>query len=237
MRHRTWLVVVMMALCQFIVPAARAQEAADISFATPEEGIAYLVEKLRTGDLAGAIEAFAIDERVEGYSFVGMGTYLGAVVLYQNSPPVRYDAYRELGRIQFTAEAAMQLRALTYSLLLPAEMPFAQLVVVPKTGSEDFMSDLETSLDPARLANLKLVRAGDPSPDMTGSDTYRKNVARRLGVMGGDDMVERIAEYDLDGKAFGGGFTFVRYGERWKIFNLSSPIGGTPATGAATPIP
>ena len=32
------------------------------------------------------------------------------------------------------------------------------------------------------------------------------------------------------------GFTFVRYGERWKIFNLSSPIGGTPATGAATPI-
>ena len=210
----------------------------EVSFASPEEAVEYISSSLAEADLSALLPAFGIERQVADYSFVGMSERLRAIVLETGVPPVRFQFYADTARIQFTNEAATQLRNLAYSLLVTSGTPLDSLIGFSE-GMSQYATDLEMVLDPARLANLKVLQMADPSSvfDTPASlERHRKNILAQLAVTGGDDMQERLVLYELDGRTYQGGFTLVRYGDRWQVRGLHSSLGGTSLSGHAVPM-
>lgn len=210
----------------------------EVSFASPEEAVEYIASSLADADLNALLPAFGIERQVADYSFVAMSERLGVIVLKTGVPPVRFQFYADTARIQFTNEAATQLRNLAYSLLVTSGTPLDSLIGF-SDGMSQYATDLEMVLDPARLANLKVLQMADPSSvfDTPASlERHRKNILAQLAVTGGDDLQERLVLYELDGRTYQGGFTLVRYGDRWQVRSLVANVGGTSSSGHAAPM-
>lgn len=241
MQRRTANLLALAALGALGTAPALAQkqkpDPAEITFATPEGAVAHIVETLRRGDLAAALMAFGIDRQVRDYSFVKMATRLNAISLSHNAPPVRFPFYGDIARARFTSDAATQLRNLAYSLLAPVGTALDTIIAFTDgRDMAEYAGELEAALDPARLGNLRLVRTATPNAEAANSENYLRVMAAQLAVTGGDELQERFALLDLNGRTFRSGMSMVRYGERWLVRGLVANLGGTSAAGYAEPI-
>lgn len=221
------------------LPAAAKEKSAEteMSFASPEAAIDHIVSALLDADLHAALLAFAIERRASDYSFVKMAVRLNSISLQTVAPPTGFAFYRDVAVAQFTHEAASQLRNLIYSLLAPTGTILDRVIALGE-GQDmgQFASDLEAALDPARLANLKVLQMVAPVPEMANSEVHRRNILAQLNVTGGEDLQERMVLYEVDGRTYEGGFTLVRYGDRWNIRSMNATLAGTPVSGHAEPI-
>ena len=233
--------IALVALAQFSLIERPAAETAslgssgsEVTFASPEEGITFFTSALKQIDAPAALSAFAIEGRASGLSFIEMGKRLRAVLLMNGFAPERYEFYDDANRAKVFAEAAIQIRNLTYSLILPPDTDITETILFDKDGDLDALaSEVEARLDPARLRSLKLLRTGMARPAAAAAEHYKKSIAGQMRASGGDDLQEWVALYDLDGVTYMAGFTFVQYGERWQILTLTSPLANTPGMGAA----
>ncbi|UJW83951.1 hypothetical protein [Devosia sp. SL43] len=240
MKRRAFHLTALAGLGLIALPASAKDSksaATGLAFASPEEAVEHIAASLRDADLGAAVLAFDIERRATNYSFVKMAERLQSISLYNTAPPVKFDFYRDAAKIQFTGEAAAQLRNLAFSLLAPTGTPLDS--VISFSDGQDigqYAGNLEAALDPGRLTNLKVLKTRVPSPQMANSEVNRRNIMSQLGVTGGDDIQERIVLYELDGRTYGGGFNAVRYGDVWQARALVSYLAGTTSFAHAGPM-
>lgn len=241
MQRRTANLMALAALAAAAAPfpaaAKEKSSEAEISFASPEAVVDHILSALREADLRAALPAFAIDRRARDYSFVKMAVRLNSISLHNVAPPTGFAFYRDIAVAQFTSEAATQLRNLAYSLLVPSGTPLDTIIAF-SDGQDigQFASDLEAALDPARLANLRVLQTKAPVPEAANSAIHRRNIAAQLAVTGGDDLQERLVLYEIDGRTYMAGLTLVRYGDAWQVRTMMAALGGTRASGHAVPM-
>jgi hypothetical protein len=88
-------------------------------------------------------------------------------------------------------------------------------------------------VDPAVLKDLDIERVDLPMPDTYNTEVNLRNMKKTAEMYGADEAIDRVMLFELNGSWYFEGFTLLRYGGNWKVFNMSSPIAGTTATGSA----
>ena len=207
--------------------AAWAQEEAPVS-STPEEAIGSFVAALCENDLQKALQVCAIEDYAAGYDFVGMVDYMKTFMPLQQMAPSEYGLYAGINAISAMYALTNQIKMMIYSFFVPEVGDGKPMYV---GGSMDDAKAFATTVDPAKLKNLKLVRTDPPMQTLLNSEKNVKAFQRWADIYGADEMTERIALYELDGKTYLGGFVLLRYGEEWRIKSLNSNLAGLSVMG------
>jgi hypothetical protein len=125
---------------------------------------------------------------------------------------------------------ANQVKMFVYSLLTSCSL--SSDPVYDLTDQE--LTDLINSLDPANIAGLKTVSIDIPEPDVIGSEKNVENFTKTASLKGAEELTERIALFEFEGKYYLGGFQLMRYDTGWKITGLYSNLAGTSALGTVS---
>lgn len=193
-------------------------------FATPEDTIEYLTEQLRSENMEGALETFAIDEMMAGYSCEAYTERLAALVPTSTKPPVEYAVYRELVRTAFRYEAAMEIANLIYSLCdLPESFLDHEMVAL---GDLYTAQEVVEMFNPQKLPDLQLVGISYIRPETQDSELGQENCQKLCATYGADDRQEYLAVFQTEEEYYIGGVTLWQYGDEWKIEQLYSVLGG-----------
>lgn len=191
-------------------------------FASPEAATDYFAGRVAAGDMAGAAEAFAVARMVDGYSFEDSVGSAGAISPGTWLPS---DAYRAMDLGLRQDRVAQVLRAFAWQLMAPSR----DLWVFTEVDAVPAAAELRADLDPADLAGLSVVRfTVVPAPAVPAHAMEP--------LCGADERQEAAVLYATPTGTAMGGASFLRYGARWYLEDLSASSldlwGGelTPAT-------
>ena len=195
---------------------------------TPEDAVRQYLAGIAANDADKVLQACAIDEVAAHFQFDLQAERLQAIVPSSFLLPSGYQFYAGLNRYGQAYQIFYELRGLAYSLL--SSQPVDQ-VISPVTA--DQAQQLVKDLDPSHLAGLTVVSVKFPIARYATDAHTLSNFAAEAKVYGADELTERLALFQLNGKYYDVGFTLVRYGSDWKVLNQISNLAGMPATGAA----
>jgi hypothetical protein len=188
------------------------------TFATPEAAVTHFVQRMAAADLDGALEAFAVDEYAAHFDFAKQARRLGSFMAGYLPAPARYRLYRRINALEAMRDAAN--RSLHFAV---------QLVVDESelTRSGPGMPDpraragvLATAL--AKIQPLRLVRIDQPRKSITRKPETLALFRDQAAPDGADDATERIALLELAGQHYQCGFRLFKYGNTWRIKDLTS---------------
>jgi hypothetical protein len=210
------------------LPALAPEPARDMVFATPEEAVVYYFEGVAEADLHKILQSCAIDEMSEGFRFDLYTERLGVLLPVQSLAPADYPLYVETNQIQLSAQISNQVKILTYSLLSAEEVAEAKPIQIDAARANNFKNDI----NPARLAQLEVVKIGTPEKELMASAKHQENAAKLAHIYGADESTERVALFSLEGNYYYLGFSLLRYGDNWKISSQVSQLAGTNVLGS-----
>jgi hypothetical protein len=199
------------------------------AFPTPEDAIKHFCGALAANDFAMALEACAVREQAEGFDFPGYVDRLKVHMLYTSPAPSTGDMYKDLNEAALMGGFANQIKTLIYSFFVTEGLDGTPVTPADRAYAEEF----ERAVDAKKLANLKLLRIDPPMKSILESAKNVENFGKMAKLYGAEEMTERIALYELDGRTFVGGFGLYRYASGWKICRLYSNLAGLSAMGAA----
>jgi len=211
-----------------IGPIATAQDhTGNASFNTPEETITFFMEAFARGDVSTLLQACAVDEMSENFRFDLYVDRLRA--LHPQAPaPSDYPFYAELNKAQFASQILFQVRFLAYGLLTTEQdLLDARVVIIDQDETTAFTTNFIGEVDPARLAQLQVMRIGVPNPDSFYNERNVENWSRTAQMYGADEFTERVVLLLFEGEYYFSGFQLLRYGDDWKISGAASNLGGT----------
>ena len=202
------------------------------SFASPEDAINHFIAGIAEGDLEKALAATAIDAYGSSFDFAYQAERLQVIMPAINEAPAEYELYGDLNRLKQAAYLAQQIKLFCYSFFI-GDMDFS----VPEMLEDQAQIDeFITAVDPAKLANLKVVGIDMPTPDVMNSEAALENAEKHGKTIGADTVTERIVLYNLDGDLFMGGFQLADFGGVWKIKGLNSIYANQSAYGDVSPV-
>jgi hypothetical protein len=205
-------------------------EAGQKYFNTPEAAAEYFVKCIYKNDFRGAIQAFAIEEKVKNFDFVTYMEYAKMLNLaYITSP--EYTEYDYLNTLYLQNNASNKIKALIFNLNYNNESDNPYIQVDNRTDAKEIYK----AFDPKGI-ELKLEMMDYASPDYQDSDTYREYKKRDCKIYGYTDIREYYALYEYEGEDYLSGFTFVKYKKGWQIDSLYTKLGGTDTIKIVTPI-
>jgi hypothetical protein len=212
-----------------IGPIATAQDqTSDVSFKTPEEAITFYMQAVAQGNIPKIVQACAINEMSEKFSFDLYTNRLRALTFYTPAPS-DYPFYAEMNKVQFSWQILNQVKNLAYGLLATEKgVVEGRTVPIDPEGTITFMKEV----DPERLAQLQVTKIGVPNPEIASTERNLDNWNRQAQIYGADELTERVVLLLFEGDYYYVGFTLLRYGEDWKISSAASPLGNTSAVGA-----
>lgn len=186
------------------------------TFATPQAAVTFLAQRLAAGDAAGAATAFATTSAVDGYDFATQLARINAMMpsiwLPSSSP-----YYRTLNLGQRAATISGQLRLMTWSVVDPQDDPTTTLSVTDPSA----VADLAKRLDPAAMSQLTVLHV-----DQLGVEhpNFTANFPQLAAPYGADEYAQFAVLYSTANGPMAGGMSFLRYGDRWLIFDLSAGL-------------
>ena len=198
--------------------------------ATPSDAVTQYLHGVADRDVDEVLDACAIDEAAAHFDFAAQAERLQAIIPSTFLLPASYSFYAGINRYGQGNQIFFELRGLAYSLL--TTQPVDQDVAPVSAGQ---VEELVKDLDPARLAGLTVPAVKFPISRLEKDSRTLANFAAQARVFGADELTERLALIQLDGRYYAVGFRLVRYGADWKVLNQVSSLAGTPATGAAQP--
>jgi hypothetical protein len=205
-------------------------------FSTPEEAIEHFVAAVAGNDFKEAMAACAVNEAADNFDAAAYIARLKVITYYMGAPS-DYEFYRTLNRAYVLNQITNQLKYFTYSFF---DSEAAKAICGGQNYAlQDFEKDAAqfvADVDPAVLADLRILRMDLPYPETYNSENNEGNLLNFTATYGADEATDRIVLYELDGETYLGGFTLLRYGNSWKIISLSSAIGGISAYGAVSQI-
>ena len=213
-----------------VSPLASEQPGA-VSFPTPEDAVRHYLAGIAAGDVNMLLEASAIDEMSAGFDFAAHVDRLQAMILTTGLAPTEYPMFSEMDRTLVSAQILSQAKLLVYSLLSTETLDGTPIMPADKDTAVAFVAQV----DPSRLAGLTVLDIRYSNPAFEHAPQNLANAARQAAIYGADELTERLALVDLDGKLYEVGFTLMRYGDDWKVSSQSAPLGNTPALGTAVP--
>lgn len=195
-------------------------QASEVVFKTPEEAITSYLEGVAQSDIHKISQTFAINEMSEKFKFdlvfEGWGD---RYMLEEWLSPTDHPFYVEINKMQLSGQLFNEVKIFAYSLL-SSEMVYDLSAISNKMDAErinSFMKDV----DPKRLSSLEVKKIGLPDKFMN-SDTYLYHAARIALIYGADESTQQVALFSFEQNYYYLGFTLLRYGENWKISNLTS---------------
>jgi hypothetical protein len=212
--------------------AASTSAAATTTFATPDAAVTQYLAGVAQGDASRIVAACAIAEKSAGFSFGLYVDRLKAMMLYQSLAPAEYPFDVEINKALETSRILGQVKILTYSLLSTEQLDGSTIYQADKARADKFV----TEVNPARLADLKVIAIRLSSPALQTSAKNVANMAAMSRVYGADEMAEWLALFSLGGKDYLVGFTLLRYGTNWKVSDQVANLAGTSSLGTAEPI-
>ena len=198
-------------------------------FSTPEDAVSHFCQALAANDFEMALEACAVREQAEDFNFPGYVDRMKMHMLFANPAPSTSGLYRDLNEAALLGNFANQIKTLSYSFFVTKGLDGIPVTPADRAYAEAF----EEAVDPKKLAGLKLLRVDPPVKSILESAKNVENFGKMARLYGAEEMTERIALYELEGRTFMGGFGLYRYASGWKICRLNSILAGLSATGAA----
>jgi hypothetical protein len=196
------------------------------SFTRPEDAVVWFIDAVKEQNLAKALEACAVFQYGRDFDFKAMYDRLQALTFFSLAP-AEYEMYAELNQIQQSAQLVNQLKYYIYAFLAP-EVDFTMTQVAPDAK---WLDRLVRDLDPSRLAGLEVIEMGLPMPSIFNTQRNLENMRKRAAPFGADTSTELVVLYRFEKKYYYSGFSFLRYGDYWKIDSLASYIAGTGVIG------
>ncbi len=222
--------VFLIALCillSAIFPGALAQGEEPV-FPVPEDAVRHFVAALSENDLQKALQACAVTEYAAGYDFSGTLDRMKVLMPMQQMAPPEYDLFVEMNKISAMGMLVNQMKMMVYSFFVPEVKEGKPMY---SGGSLDDAKKFAEAVDPGKLQNLKLLRIDPPMPGILNSERNIENFHKMAALNGALEMTERIVLYELEGKAYLGGFGLLRYEDGWKIQRLYSNLAGLSSLG------
>lgn len=218
-----------LALCCLLMAFSPAAAQETSSFPTPEDAIRHFVDGLTQGNLQTMLEACAVNQQAQGYDFAGMMDRLKAFLPATQPAPSEYGLFQDMNRATIQATLVTQMRTMVYSFFVPEVADGTTLYVGEgRETAEKFIQ----AVDPAQLQALTIVRIDPPNKAILETERNMQNFVRQAATYGAQERTERVILYDLNGAAFCGGFSLLRYGDSWFINSLNSVLAGQSSLGA-----
>jgi len=203
---------------------------ATTTFATPEDAIHAYLAGVADADVEGILRASAIDELSAGFDLARYADRYRALLVATTLAPSGYPFYVELNRARQTERILGEVQLLAYSLLSSQTIDETS-IPVDKAWADTFSAEV----DPARLAGLTVTDIRFPNARFEHDPKYLSGAAAQAAVYGADELTERLALVSLDGHLYQVGFTLLRYGAGWKVYQQSSSLAGMGGLGTAVP--
>lgn len=198
--------------------------------ATPEDAVRAYMAGVTGADFDAIVEAVAIDEVAEGFRFDLQVDRFQAYVPFSLAPAA-YPFYVDVNRALRTEQVARQVLNLAYSLLSSETIDGNIIAPADQAWAEDFTRQV----DPSRLATLTVVDVGIANEAAMQGERYQQNAELQARSYGADELTERVALFYFEDGLYYVGFTLVRYGDGWKVFDQTAPMAGTTSLGTAVP--
>jgi hypothetical protein len=208
-----------------------AEKPGTTSFPTPEAAVRHYLAGVAAGDAGKLMEATAIEEMSTGFQFADSVDRLRAMLLTNSLSPTEYPLFADMDRVFVASQILSQTRMLVYSLLSTETLDGTPIVPADKQRADAFVAQV----DPSRLAGLKVVDIRYSNAKLEHDPRNLDNAAKLAAIYGADELTERLALVDLDGRLYEVGFTLLRYGDDWKVSSQSAALGNTPVLGTAVP--
>lgn len=192
-------------------------------FKTPEQAITTYLDGIAHSDLDKVLSACALDELSKGFKFDLYTQNLGGAQLPLTLAPTAGPFYVEMNRYQVTSQICVQVKCLTYGLLTLSSDEADNLgtfMLMDANRISSFTKDLDLN----RLTGLKVVQTGSPS--IGGADTAKAQgiMTRNAAALGADEETERAVLLSFEGNDYSVGFTLLRYGDGWKVYQQRSSL-------------
>lgn len=191
-------------------------------FMTPEEAIGHFIAAVAENDFKGAMAACDINLSAEQYDTGAQAERVGHIYL-QYSAPSEYEFYQAINRANNLGRLAGQMRGFVFSLT-GSEEALAMSVgkSYPLEEGENQAVQFIEEVNPNVLKRLSIVRIDLPNSDYYESEQFEVSQKVYIRRFGAQELTERYVLYELDGRTYVGGFTLLRFGDNWKIDNLTS---------------
>lgn len=200
--------------------------------ASPEDAIRQVAERLASGQVNGAYESFAVNSPAQNWDQVA---YLDRIRASGPQDPPNPDDpfFTSSFTLWRLGQIGAQFRYLALSLKLPEDM--ADILDYRTMPLNDDMTAQQV-VDATTVGNLEGLTV-DRIEQVALSDSarYKETMSGLLKVYGADEIKEYGVLYSYDGQTWMGGATAVRYGERWLLWGLQSPLINQPSSGALSP--
>jgi hypothetical protein len=173
----------------------------------PEAAVQQYMEGVAAGDAARVLQACAIDEASTRFKYDAQAERVHAIIPSSNLFHSGYAFYADMNGSAQSALVFGEVRGLEWSLLVSA--PYDRTITpADATLAQQYVKDL----DPSRLANLKVISVRFPSAKLLNDARTTKYMAAMAAIYGADEMTDRLALFQWNGKYYYVGFTLVRYG-------------------------
>lgn len=200
---------------------------------SPDAAAHAFVDAIAANEFAKAIACFSGAERAQQADWRAQAERIRAYIPHSQDlmAPTEYPAFAALNQAVMEGRTATQIYAFCTS--------FFSLVGVDGQAvspiDTEWIEDYAASIDPSALGALRLEALYDlPQELMTRAAA---NMILQARVQGAEEQVEKLALYRLGDRAFLGGMCFLRFGEEWKLYRLTSTLLGTNAFGTVTEVP
>ena len=201
------------------------------SLPTPEDAVRQYIAGMAAGDVGMILDATAVDEMSAGFDFAAQVERVRAMMLTFGLAPTQYPFFADMDHTIAAAQILGQTKMLVYSLLSTETIDGNTIVPADKQRADAFVAQV----DPARLAGLTVRDIRYSNPTYEHNPKNLETAARQAAMYGADELTERLALVELDGKLYEVGFTLLRYGEEWGIYSQVANLANTPILGTAVP--
>jgi hypothetical protein len=213
-------------------PAVKSGVVGSAVFAAPEDAIRQYMNGVAANDADQILQACGIDEVASKFQWEAWAERLQAILPWSKLAPSQYPLYATENQYARAADILLQVRNLAYGLL--SSLPTDGTTVAPVT--KDQVEKYAREVDPSLLAGLKVLEVKFPIAHLAGDARTLSTFAAQARVYGADEMTERLALFELNGKTYEVGFQLLRYGSSWIVLSQSSALSGLDSTGVAKPI-
>jgi hypothetical protein len=186
------------------------------SFASPEEAVGHLVDRLAAGEVGAASEAFAVESLVDGYSFEAYTERLQAAT-YESWLPGGSQGFDDLNAELRRGAVADELRSLVRSILAPDR----DYLTTTPLDDDLTAADVAGELSPEPLSELSVVRVDELDNTDPG---YLESLEAQAAVYGADELRMVAVLLDTAEGQVAAGATVVRYDDEWALMSLSAPL-------------
>jgi len=214
-------------------PAAVGQE----GFDSPEEAVAAYLEGLRDLDFDRMLNAFAVETYVEHFDLESFLDWLRiydlrGVTMLPDAGGLATAINIEIRRGEVTHWIRAHYIFLTHpELVMDRDYPEDIRIWHPieEGGGADFVRAFSDVLNAPAFHNLEILGFIPPEHnELYASERNQENMARNAMVMGAEQLLSRIAVFELDGHKYFLMVDAVNYNGRWFL----SRVGGNFAMAA-----